>query len=257
MRALGDLIGLARSQPNLVRRAPCQEVVLTGDEVDLFAMPIITCWPLDAAPFITLPLVITRDPESDRRNVGMYRMQVYDKKTTGMHWQTHKVGARHDRRAQDRGIERLEVAVAIGVDPTTMWTGSMPLPPDMDEFAVSGVIRGEPVDLVKCKTVDLEVPAPVGVCTRGIRDSRRNHGRRAFRRPHRLLLPCRALPCVPRYGDDESSRPYLRYHDGRASALGRLLHGQGDGADHASALQMTLPEIVDMNMPAEGISTTL
>ena len=219
MRALGDLIGLARSQPNLIRRAPCQEIVLTGDDVDLFTMPVVTCWPSDAAPFITLPLVITRDPESGRRNVGMYRMQVYDSNTTGMHWQTHKVGARHDRRAQDRGIEKLEVAVAIGADPTTMWTGSMPLPPDMDELAVSGVIRGEPVEIVKCKTVDLEVPAQSEYVLEGYVCTRRNERRGTFRRPYRLLLTCRAISRLPRDRDDESPRPNLRYYNGRTAAL--------------------------------------
>ena len=109
LRALGDIVGMARSQPRTVRRAPCQEVVLTGDDVDLYRMPIITCWPGDAGPYITLPLVISRDPESGRRNVGTYRMQVFDRNTTGMHWQTHKVGARHDRRAREQGLERLEV----------------------------------------------------------------------------------------------------------------------------------------------------
>ena len=134
MRAMGELAGLARSQPKTVRRAPCQDVVVTGDDVDLYQLPIIKCWPMDAGPYITLPLVISMDPESGRRNVGTYRMQVYDRNTTGMHWQTHKVGARHDRRARARGLERLEVAVALGADPTTMWAGSMPLPPDMDEL---------------------------------------------------------------------------------------------------------------------------
>ena len=102
MRALGDLIGLSRTQPKMVRRAPCQEVVLTGEDVDLGKLPALKCWPMDAGRYITLPLVISRDPDTGIRNVGIYRMQVYDARTTGMHWQTHKVGAHHYRRASRR-----------------------------------------------------------------------------------------------------------------------------------------------------------
>ena len=253
MRALGELVGLARSQPKTVRRAPCQEVVLTGDDVDIFSMPVIRCWPLDAAPFITLPLVITRDPESGRRNVGMYRMQVYDRRTTGMHWQTHKVAARHDRRAQESGAERLEVAVAIGADPTTMWTGSMPLPPDMDELAVAGVIRGEPVEVVRCKTVDLEVPAHAEYVLEGyvVPGETRDEG-----------------PFGDHTGYYSPPEPYPVFH---VTALTRrrdpiyptTMVGRppsedffmGKAAERAMLpiLQMALPEVADMNMPAEGI----
>lgn len=253
MRALGDLIGLARSQPNMVRRAPCQEVVLTGDDVDLFTMPIITCWPLDAAPFITLPLVITRDPESGRRNVGMYRMQVYDRNTTGMHWQTHKVGARHDRRAQDRGIEKLEVAVAIGADPTTMWTGSLPLPPDMDEFAVSGVIRGEPIDLIRCKTVDLEVPAQAEYVLEGyvVPGEVRDEG--PFGDHTGYYSPAEPYPVFHVTAMTRRRDPiYPTTMVGRPPSEDFFM-GKATERIMLPALQMTLPEVVDMNMPAEGI----
>ena len=159
LRTLRDLVGMARTQPKVVRRAPCQEVVLVGEQADLFSLPALKCWPQDAGRYITLPLVITRDPGSGRRNVGTYRMQVFDSHTAGMHWQTHKVGARHDRVGRELGIERLEVAVALGADPTTVWSGALPLPPDMDEIAVSGLIRDKAVEMVRCKTVDLEAPA--------------------------------------------------------------------------------------------------
>ena len=158
LKALGDLAGVARSRPKLVKNAPCQEVTITGEDVDLNAFPILKCWPLDAGRFITLPLVISRDPVKGNRNVGTYRMQVYDKRTTGMHWQSHKVGARHAREGVAQDVERLDVAVALGGDPVTVWSGSMPLPPDIDEFVAAGFIRGKPVELVKCKTNDLEVP---------------------------------------------------------------------------------------------------
>ncbi len=253
LQAIGELVGLARSQPKVVRRAPCQEVVLTGEDVDLFKMPIIRCWPMDAGPFITLPMVITRDPESGRRNVGTYRMQVYDKKTTGMHWQTHKVGARHDRRAQDQGLDRLEVAVALGADPTTMWTGSMPLPPDMDELAVAGVIRGESVEVVPCKTVDLEVPAHAEYILEGyvVPGELRDEG-----------------PFGDHTGYYSPAEPYPVFHvtamtHRRDAIYPTTMVGRpptedffmGKAAERVMLplLQMTLSEIHDMNMPAEGI----
>ncbi|MCY4577770.1 MAG: UbiD family decarboxylase, partial [Chloroflexi bacterium] len=120
IRTVGDLAGLARSRPKIIKNAPCQEIVLTGEDADVSILPILKCWPLDAGPYITLPLVISRDPTSGRRNVGTYRMQVYDGKTMGMHWQTHKVGARHYRDGEERRLERLDVAVALGGDPTTI-----------------------------------------------------------------------------------------------------------------------------------------
>ncbi|MYC29886.1 MAG: hypothetical protein F4X65_07345 [Chloroflexi bacterium] len=129
LRTLGQLIQVGRFQPKTVSRAPCQEVVLEGDAVDLFKFPVIKCWPMDGGRYITLPLVITRDPVTGTQNYGTYRMQVYDSCTTGMHWQTHKVGAHHYRLSQERQDNRLEVAVAIGADPATMWTASAPPQP--------------------------------------------------------------------------------------------------------------------------------
>ena len=103
--------------------------------------------------------MITRDPETGVRNVGIYRMQVYDAQTTGMHWQTHKVGAHHYRAGEQAQMDKLEVAVALGGDPATIWTGVLPIPPSLDEIAVAGFIRNEPVEMVKCRTIDLEAPA--------------------------------------------------------------------------------------------------
>ena len=253
MRAMGELAGLARSQPKTVRRAPCQDVVVTGDDVDLYQLPIIKCWPMDAGPYITLPLVISMDPESGRRNVGTYRMQVYDRNTTGMHWQTHKVGARHDRRAQARGLERLEVAVALGADPTTMWTGSMPLPPDMDELAVAGVIRGESVEVVRCKTVDLEAPAHAEYVLEGyvipgeMRDEGPFGDHTGYYSPpepypvfHVTAITHRREPIYP---TTMVGRPPTEdYFMGKAAERIML-----------PVLQMALPEVCDINMPAEGV----
>ena len=253
LRALGDLVGVARAQPKTISRAPCQEIVLTGEEVDINAFPVMKCWPLDAGKFITLPLVISRDPETGRRNVGTYRMQVYDSRTTGMHWQTHKVGAHHDRVSQQRGDEKLEVAVALGGDPATMWSGSLPIPPDMDEIVVSGLIRGEAVELVKCKTVDLEVPAHAEIVLEGYVVPGELRAEGPFGDHTGIYSPAEDYPVFhitaithrrhPIYPTTMVGRPPTEdFFMGKASE--RLM---------LPALQMTLPEVVDLNMPAEGI----
>src|ERR671927_596238 len=163
VRGLKKLKSIADSQPKRVRSGPCQEVVLRGDDVDLDALPIQTCWPGDAAPFITLPAVITRDPRTGTRNVGMYRLQKLDRRTTAMHWQIHKDG-RADYLLADG---RLDVAVALGLDPVTTYAASAPLPKHVDELMLAGFLRGEPVELVKGVTVDLDVPANAEIVLEG------------------------------------------------------------------------------------------
>ncbi len=158
LKLLPKLAKMAGIFPKTVASGRCQDVVLTGDDVDLSIMPVLTTWPGDAGPFITLPVVVTRDPVSGKRNVGMYRMQVFDKNTTGMHWHRHKGGAAHYNLAEKRG-ERLPVAVAIGPDPACTYAATAPLPDDIDEFLFAGFLRQAPVELVQCKTVDLQVPA--------------------------------------------------------------------------------------------------
>jgi 4-hydroxy-3-polyprenylbenzoate decarboxylase len=156
VRGLRKLKSIADSLPKTVSRGPCQEVVLEGDEIELGLLPIQRCWPGDPAPFITLPAVITKDPNTGVRNVGMYRMQVIDGRSTYMHWQIHKDG-RADLLAAEDG--RIPVAVALGLDPVTAYSASAPLPHHIDELMLAGFLKGEPVELVRCKTVDLEVPA--------------------------------------------------------------------------------------------------
>ena len=123
LRTLGQLANLASYRPRTVSNPPCQDVVLQGEDVDLFKFPILQCWPMDGGRYITLPLVITRDPETGIQNYGIYRMQVYDRRTTGMHWQTHKVGAHHERIGRQLGLDRLDVAVALGGDPAPSGRG--------------------------------------------------------------------------------------------------------------------------------------
>ena len=163
VRGLKTLKSIADSRPKVVRRGVSQEIVLRGDDVDLGSLPVQWAWPGDAGPFITLPAVITRDPRTDGRNVGMYRMQVLGPRTTAMHWQIHK-----DGRADYLFTEgRMEVAVALGLDPITTYSASAPLPKHLDELMVAGFLRGEPVELVRAKTVAVDVPANAEIILEG------------------------------------------------------------------------------------------
>jgi 4-hydroxy-3-polyprenylbenzoate decarboxylase len=166
----GGILGLASNLPKLkelanlpprrVKTAPVQEIVWRGDEVDLSRIPVLTCWPLDGGPFVTLPLVITNDPETGEMNMGMYRMQVMSKNTTGMHWQRHKTGAKHLEKAKKLG-RKLEVAVAIGGDPALIYAATAPIPPvpGINEYSLTGFLRSSRQEVVKGVTVNLEVPA--------------------------------------------------------------------------------------------------
>ena len=165
LRKLGVLFDVAKTVPKRVRSAACQEVVET-DRPSLATLPIIRCWPGDAGRYITLPMVFTRDPVSGARNVGMYRLQVFDDQTLGMHWQIHKGSAEHHRVAEEQQ-KPMEVAVALGGDPCSIYAGSAPLPPGIDEIVFSGWLRGSGVPMVSCKTVDLEVPAEAEIVLEG------------------------------------------------------------------------------------------
>src|SRR4051794_32951868 len=169
-------LNLLHARPKHAKEGPCQEVVhrfengsqlsTNNSQLNLHDLPILKCWPKDGGRFVTLPNVHTRDPETGARNVGMYRMQVYDDSTTGMHWQVHKVGARHGKRYYERG-ERMPVAVTIGGDPAYTFAATAPLPDGLDEILFAGFLRRKSVEMVKCKTVDLEVPADVDFVLEG------------------------------------------------------------------------------------------
>ncbi len=144
--------------PKTVKKAPCQEIVLKGESANLDILPIPTLWPKDAGPYICFGSTITNDPETGARNVGLYRLQKHDKKTLGMHWQLHKDGKRHEVKAKKKN-EKIPVAIAIGGDPATMYSGSAPLPPGIDEFLLAGFLNKRPVEVVKCINSDIKVPA--------------------------------------------------------------------------------------------------
>jgi 4-hydroxy-3-polyprenylbenzoate decarboxylase len=248
--ALGEL---ANVFPKHVGSAPCQEVVLKGDQVDLGKLPVLTCWPDDGGPFITFPLVFTNDPNSGKRNVGMYRMQVYDRNTTGMHWQLHKDGAKQHQDAEGKKVQRFPVSVAIGADPVTVFSAICPLPPDIDEMLFAGFARKKPVELVKCLTNDIEVPANAEIVLEGWVDpaERRDEG-----------------PFGDHTGFYTPVEPYAVFH---VEAITHRKHPiymativgkppQEDGHMGFAIERMFLPimkkqfpEIADMHMPMEGV----
>jgi len=166
IKMLPKLADLGSVFPRIVSKGPCQELVRT-EGFSLHDYPVLQCWPGDAGRFITLPLVFSRNPDTGKRNCGMYRMQIFDERTAGMHWQTHKQGAEHYRRMQHHGQTRMDVAVAIGADPATMYSAILPLPPDLDEMMIAGFLRQSPVEMVKCQTSDLEVPANAEIVLEG------------------------------------------------------------------------------------------
>jgi len=236
----------------MVKNAPCQEVILKEEDVDLKKFPVLHCWPLDGSPFITLPLVFTKHPVTQVRNVGMYRMQVYDGKTTGMHWHIHKGGAQHYRVAEELG-RRLEAAVAIGPDPVMTYAATAPLPEDTDEALFAGFLRGEAVKLTKCLTVDHEVPANSQIVLEGYVESgeKRREGPFGDHTGYYSLpddYPVFHITCITHrkdliYPATIVGRPpqedcYL------AKATERLF---------LPLIKKQLPEIVDMNLPFEGV----
>lgn len=245
---LGQLAGLP---PKTVGSGVCQEVVLTGDQVDLGNLPVMTCWPLDGGPYITLPLVFTHDPETGKRNVGMYRIQVFDRNTTGMHWQMHKVGADHHRAAEAQG-KRIEVAVALGGDPACIFSAICPLPPGIDEMLFAGFLRKKSVEMVRCKTVDVEVPAGAEIVLEGYIDpgERRTEGPFGDHTGYYSLedeypvfhVTCMTHRRAPVYPSTIVGIPPME--DGAMGAAVERIF--------LPLVQLTMPEIVDMHLPVSG-----
>lgn len=238
--------------PKYVKKAPCQEVVIT-DNPTLDKFPILKCWPQDGGPFITLPLVFTRNPKTGKRNVGMYRLQKYDGQTTGMHWHLHKDGASNYRAYQEMGKDKIEVAVAIGTDPVITYAATAPLPRDIDEMVFAGFLRKKSVEMVKCKTVDVEVPA----CSEIVLEGYVNIGETRLEGPfgdhtgyYSLAddYPVFHITCIthrknPIYSATIVGKPPME-DCFLAKATERIF---------LPLLQQTLPEIRDINFPLEGV----
>ncbi len=237
--------------PKYVKNAPCQEVV--DERPSLDKIPILKCWPQDGGAFITLPLVFTKNPKTGKRNVGMYRLQKYDSTTTGMHWHIHKNGADNFRDAQIEGSDKIEVAVAIGTDPVTTYAATAPLPRDVDEMVFAGFLRHKSVELVKCKTVDLEVPATAEIILEGYVNTNemRREGPFGDHTGYYSLAdnyPVFHITCIthrenPIYAATVVGKPPMEdcY---MAKATERIF---------LPLLQQIIPEIIDINMPLEGV----
>jgi 4-hydroxy-3-polyprenylbenzoate decarboxylase len=250
---LPRLMEVAKFPPRMRAGGSCQEVVWRGDEVDLRKLPIITCWPDDGGPYITLPMVISKDPARGIRNVGMYRVQYLTKNTLAMHWQRHKTGAAHMAEMVARG-EKMPVCIAIGGDPASMYSASAPLPPNIDEFIFAGFLRRAPVALTKALTCDLEVPADAEFVIEGYIDPAEElvvegpfgdhtgyySEADLYPRVHVTAITMRKNPI---YATTIVGRPPMEdYYLGHATERIFL-----------PLLKLTVPEIVDYHMPAEGI----
>jgi len=252
-------IHLLHARPKQVRDAPCQEIIHKiesdagrADDFSLRHLPILKCWPKDGGRFITLPNVHTRDPETGARNVGVYRMQIFDERTTAMHWQVHKVGARHGKRYYERN-EPMPVAVALGGDPALSFSATAPLPDGLDEILFAGFLRRKSIEMVKCKTIDLEVPADVDLVLEG------------------YVQPGEMRPEGP-FGDHTGY--YTAVEDYPVFHLTAITHRRdavypttivgippmedfyiGDAVVRIflPVFKMNFPELVDMTLPAEGV----
>lgn len=279
VKLLSNLLDLRHTKPRIVKDGACKEVIHKFDppanratewkkapsfaELEktdettkfptLLNMPILKCWQLDAGRFITLPCVVTKDPDTGERNIGMYRMQIYDSQTTGMHWQLQKVGARHGRRYYERG-ERMPVSVFLGGDPIYPFCASAPLPDGMDEYLLAGYLRKKSVELVKCETNDIEVPANADFVIEGYIDPKE---------PLREEGP---------FGDHTGfytmPEPYPVFHITAithrkdaiypATIVGKppmedFYIGNASLKLFLPVLKMTFPELVDIALPAEGV----
>lgn len=238
--------------PKYVKHAPCKEVIIK-DKPSLAKFPILKCWPGDAGRFITLPLVFTKNPLTGKRNVGMYRLQVFDENTTGMHWHIHKNGAENYRAHQELGKDKIEVAVAIGGDPVITYSATAPLPRDIDEMVFAGFLRKKSVEMVKCETVDIEVPAGSEIILEGYvnMDELRVEGPFGDHTGYYSLAdeyPVFHITCIthrknPIYPATIVGKPPME-DCFLAKATERIF---------LPLLQTQLPEIIDINLPLEGV----
>jgi 4-hydroxy-3-polyprenylbenzoate decarboxylase len=250
---LPRLMEVSKFPPRIKSGTPaCQEVVWRGDEIDLDKIPVLTCWPDDGGPYVTMTMVISKDPVRGIRNVGMYRVQQLDKRSVAMHWQRHKTGAEHMRLMAERG-EKMPVCIVVGADPASMYSASAPLPPNIDEFLFAGFLRKDPVRLAKAVSCDLEVPADAEFVIEGYID------------------PAEALVIEGPFGDHtgfySEADLYPKVHVTAVTMRKQAVYattivGRPPMEDfylgHATEriflplLKLTTPEVVDYHMPAEG-----
>ncbi len=251
IEALFDLYKLSASKPKEVKNAPCQEIIREKD-FSLSDYPVLKTWPADGGRFITLPLVITKDPETGKQNMGMYRMQVFDERSTGMHWHTHHDGAVNFRKTIKLG-KKMEVAVALGGDPVTIFSATAPLPYNIEELFFAGFLRGKAVDVVRARTVDLLVPANAEIILEGYVEP----GDERIEGPFgdhtgyystAANYPVFHVTCI-------TQRKYPIYP---ATIVGKppmedCYMGKATERMFLPFIRMQFPEVVDMNLPLEGV----
>lgn len=282
IKMLPMLADISKFFPRVVDKAPCKEVIKRG-QFSLYDFPVLKCWPKDGGRFITLPCVITRDPNTGKRNVGMYRMQVYDEQTTGMHWQRQKVAAEHYReriRSAAAGVGagraaavdimarsgggsciaegqvptgRMDVAVAIGTDPALTFAAIVPAPPEIEEFLIAGFLREEPVELVKAETVELEVPANAEIVLEGYvnLDELRTEGPFGDHTGFYSLedlYPVFHVTCVTHRKDPIYATTIVGKPPMEDAYMGKAVE-----RIFLPLMKMTIPELVDVNLPVEGV----
>ncbi|HUX13439.1 MAG TPA: menaquinone biosynthesis decarboxylase [Spirochaetia bacterium] len=251
LRALPKLAELARFFPHEVKRAACQQVV--EREPDLSLLPVLRCWPGDGGPFFTLPLVITRDPDTGVQNMGMYRLQVFDNRTTGMHWHLHKDGREIWEKYRARG-GRMPVAVAVGCDPATVYSATAPLPKSIDELLFSGFLRRAPVETVRCVSSELRVPANAEFILEGYVDTNEQLRREGPFGDHTGYYSL--VDLYPVFHVETITRKHNPiFH---ATVVGKppmedCYLGKATERIFLPLIKMQLPEIVDLNFPLEGV----
>ena len=237
--------------PKYVKDAPCQEVVMSEPNLD--KIPILNCWPKDGGAFVTLPLVFTKNPATGKRNVGMYRLQKYDSKTTGMHWHIHKNGAENFRAVKEAGGEKIEAAVAIGTDPVLTYAANAPLPKDVDEMLFAGFLRHKSVELVKCKTVDLEVPASAEIILEGYVDTNELRREGPFGDHTGYYSLADDYPVFHLTAITHRKNPiYFATVVGKPPMEDCYL-AKASERIFLPLLQQMIPEVIDINMPLEGV----
>ncbi len=255
VKLLPKFAELAKVPPREYKgKPPCQEVIVDGAAVDLGKIPVMTSWPKDAGPFITMPMVITRDPETGVQNVGMYRMQVTGKQTTFMHWQRHKGGASHYRKYREMGIRRMPVVVALGADAATMYTPTAPLPPAIDEYLFSGFLRRKPLQVCNATTAELRIPAEADIVLEGYVDTTEEHAMEGPFGDHTGFYT--PADMFPYFHVERITHRRNAVYPSTIVGIPPMEDFYLGGATERiflPLLKITLPEVVDYHMPAEGI----
>ena len=248
-----SLLNIAKILPKSVKKASCQEKVLNPEDFSLNDLPAIKSWPLDAGKYLTSAMVISKNPVSGKRNVGIYRIQIIDGTSAIVHWQSYKGGSQNELNAKELGINKIPVALVIGCDPISMWSASAPLPPDVDEFILSGFIRSKSVKLVKCKSIPIEVPANSEIILEGEVDLNDYRTEGPFGDHTGYYSPQAQYPTFKLKKITMKKNPIFPVITVGKPIKEDYFLGKASERLMLPALKKISSEIVDINMPAEGI----